>query len=56
MFDPHTRYSYYYYTTDRNKSLSDDRSNATVGLSLIIIESKILYQLEVKPEGLNGWF
>ena len=56
MFDPHTRHSYYYYTTDRNKSLSNDKSNATVGFPLIIIESKILYQLRVKQGGFNGWF
>ena len=54
-FDPHTYHSYYYYTTDHNKSLSSDKSNATVGLSLIIIESKILYQLKVRPGGLDGW-
>ena len=56
MFDQHTHHSYYYYTTDRNKSLFGDKSNATIGLSRIITESKILYQLEIKPGGLNGWF
>ena len=56
VFDPHTRHSYYYYTTDRNMSLSGDKRNATVGLWLHIIESKTLYQLEVKPGCLNCWF
>ena len=56
VFDPHTHHSYYYNTTDCNKSLSDDKSNVTVVFSLIIIESKILYQLKVKPGGLKGWF
>ena len=56
VFDPQTHHSYYYYTTDRYNSRSGNKSNATIGLLLNIIESKILYQLKVKSGGLKGWF